>query len=113
MMLDSRSKTMKKQFALIGLVLMGFGLTAVHADGAAVYNSGCMACHSAGVAGAPKVGDKDAWTDRIAQGMDLMYEHAIVGFQGEAGYMPPKGGFAHLSDDDVKLAVDYMVEQSQ
>ena len=104
---------MKKQLTLISLVLMGFGSTAVHADGAAVYNSGCMACHSAGVAGAPKVGDKDAWTDRIAQGIDLMYEHAIVGFQGEAGYMPPKGGFAHLSDDDVKLAVDYMVEQSQ
>ena len=74
---------------------------------------GCMACHNSGVAGSPKIGDKDAWADRIAQGMDLLYEHAIVGFQGKAGYMPPKGGFAHLSDDDVKLAVDYMVEQSQ
>ena len=104
---------MKKYLALAGLAMMGFGSLAVQADGAAVYNSGCMACHNSGVAGSPKIGDKDAWTDRIAQGMDLLYEHAIVGFQGKAGYMPPKGGFAYLSDDDVKLAVDYMVEQSQ
>jgi cytochrome c5 len=51
--------------------------------------------------------------DRIAQGAEVLYEHAIVGYQGETGFMPPKGGFAHLSDDDIKLAVDYMVEQSQ
>ena len=104
---------MKKYAALAGLALMGFGSPEVQADGAAVCNSGCMACHNSGVAGSPKIGDKDAWADRIAQGMDLLYEHAIVGFQGTAGYMPPKGGFAHLSDDDVKLAVDYMVEQAQ
>ena len=104
---------MKKQLAIVSMALMSLGSAAVHADGAAVYNSGCMACHDAGVAGSPKTGDKDAWADRIAQGMDLLYEHAIVGFQGETGFMPPKGGFAHLSDDDVKLAVDYMVEQSQ
>ncbi len=104
---------MKRYVALASLLVMGFGSPVVQADGAAVYNSGCMACHNSGVAGSPKIGDKDAWADRIAQGMDLLYEHAIVGFQGKAGYMPPKGGFAHLSDDDVKLAVDYMVEQSQ
>ena len=104
---------MKRYVALASLALMGFGSPVVQADGAAVYNSGCMACHNSGVAGSPKIGEKDAWTDRIAQGMGLLYEHAIVGFQCETGYMPPKGGFAHLSDDDVKLAVDYMVEQSQ
>ena len=104
---------MKRYVALASLALIGFGSPAVQADGAAVYNSGCMACHDSGVAGSPKIGEKDVWVDRIAQGMDLLYEHAIVGFQGKAGYMPPKGGFAHLSDDDVKLAVDYMVEQSQ
>ena len=104
---------MKKFVAFASLALVGFGSPAVQADGAAVYNSGCMACHNSGVAGSPKIGDKDAWADRISQGMDLLYEHAIVGFQGKVGYMPPKGGFVHLSDDDVKLAVDYMVEQSQ
>ncbi|MDP6398211.1 MAG: c-type cytochrome [Arenicellales bacterium] len=104
---------MKKQFAVIGVALLGFASVSAHADGAAVYNSGCMACHTTGVAGSPKIGDKEAWVERIAQGMDLLYEHAIVGFQGKTGFMPPKGGFAHLSDDDVKLAVDHMVEQSQ
>ena len=94
--------------SVLGLVSLG-----VYADGAAVYNSGCMACHAAGVAGAPRVGDKEAWTDRIAQGSELLYEHAIVGFQGASGYMPPKGGFAHLSDDDVKAAVDFMVSESE
>ena len=52
---------MKKYVALAGLALMGFGSPAAQADGAAVYNSGCMACHNSGVASSPKIGDKDAW----------------------------------------------------
>ncbi len=104
---------MRKTLLISAAMSLGLAAVQVHADGAAVYNSGCMACHASGVAGAPKVGDKEAWTDRIAQGAELLYEHAIVGYQGKNGYMPPKGGFAHLSDDDVKAAVDYMVSQSQ
>jgi cytochrome c5 len=104
---------MKKRFIFISTALLGLAPMAVNADGAAIYNSGCMACHATGVAGAPKVGDPTVWVDRIAQGAEMLYEHAIVGYQGTAGFMPPKGGFAHLSDDDIKLAVDYMVEQSQ
>ncbi len=104
---------MKKHIAFISIAMLGLTPLAAQADGAAVYNSGCMACHAAGVAGAPKLGDQAGWVERIAQGPELLYEHAIVGFQGKTGYMPPKGGFAHISDDDVKLAVDYMVEQSQ
>lgn len=77
--------------------------------GKQVYDTVCMACHAAGVAGAPKFGDKAAWEPRIAQGMDLLYEHSIKGFMGAAGMMPPKGGRADLPDDDVKAAVDYMV----
>lgn len=73
----------------------------------------CGACHTAGVAGAPALGDKAAWADRIAQGIDTLYTHAIEGFQGSAGYMPAKGGNMSLSDDSVKAAVDYMVEASQ
>ena len=80
---------MKKFVALASLAVIGVGSPTVQADGAAVYNSGCMACHNSGVAGSPKIGDKDAWADRIAQGMDLLYEHAIVVFLGKAGYMPP------------------------
>jgi cytochrome c5 len=83
-------------------------------SGADVYNSACMACHTTGAAGAPVIGNVDAWTARIAQGMDVLYSHAIGGFQGASGaYMPPKGGRMDLSDNDVKAAVDYMVSQSQ
>ncbi|HZW22808.1 c-type cytochrome [Noviherbaspirillum sp.] len=82
------------------------------ADGKKVYDTACVACHGAGVAGAPKVGDKAAWTDRIKQGNDTLYTHAIKGFQGKAGMMPPKGG-SNASDDEVKAAVDYMVSASK
>ncbi|NNF16472.1 MAG: cytochrome c5 family protein [Gammaproteobacteria bacterium] len=82
-------------------------------SGEAVYQSACTACHSLGVAGAPKTGDAGQWAPRIAQGSDVLYEHAIVGYQGEAGIMPAKGGRADLTDDHVRWAVDYMVEASQ
>jgi cytochrome c5 len=72
-----------------------------------VYNASCVACHGAGIAGAPKLGDKAAWADRVKQGDALLYEHAIKGFQGKAGMMPPKGG-STASDEEVKAAVDYM-----
>jgi cytochrome c5 len=78
------------------------------ADGKRLYDSACMVCHAAGVAGAPKLGDKAAWSARIAQGNPTLYEHAIKGFQGKVGYMPPKGG-SPASDAEVKSAVDYMV----
>jgi cytochrome c5 len=77
--------------------------------GKQVYDTVCMACHAAGIAGAPKFGDKAAWDARLGQGMDVLYEHSIKGFMGAAGMMPPKGGRTDLADDDVKAAVDYMV----
>jgi cytochrome c5 len=81
--------------------------------GKAVYDSACFACHAAGVAGAPKMGDKAAWADRIKQGLDVMKGHAIKGFTGKSGVMPAKGGRADLADADVAAAVAYMVEQSK
>jgi cytochrome c5 len=75
--------------------------------GKKLYESTCQACHGAGVAGAPKFGDKAAWAPRIKQGSATLYEHAIKGFQGKAGMMPAKGG-SSASDDEVKAAVDYM-----
>jgi len=78
-----------------------------------VFNQVCTACHTAGVAGAPKAGDKAAWAPRIAQGMDLLHKHALEGFQGKAGFMPPKGGRADLSDQSIMNAVDYLVGQSK
>jgi cytochrome c5 len=80
--------------------------------GKALYNSTCVACHGAGIAGAPKFGDKAAWAPRIKQGSAVLYEHAIKGFQGKAGMMPPKGG-STASDDEVKAAVDYMANAAK
>ncbi len=75
--------------------------------GKKLYEGVCQACHAAGIAGAPKFGDKTVWADRIKQGAPTLYEHAIKGYQGKAGVMPAKGGSA-ASDDEVKAAVDYM-----
>jgi len=82
-------------------------------QGESIYKSKCIACHGAGVAGAPKLGDKAAWDARIAQGNAVLFQHAIKGFKGKTGYMPPKGGSMNLGDDDVSQAVQYMVSQVQ
>jgi len=78
-------------------------------DGKKVYDTTCMACHAAGVAGAPKTGDKAAWATRLKTGNDALYASAI---KGKAA-MPPKGGNAGLSDAEVKAAVDFMVAGSK
>lgn len=79
------------------------------AKGKQVYDGVCFACHTTGAAGAPKFGDKTAWAPRISKGTETLYEHALNGFMGEAGMMPPKGGRPDFTDDDVKAAVDYMI----
>ena len=79
------------------------------ADGKATYDSVCHVCHAAGVAGAPKFGDKAAWAPRIKQGKDTLYASALKG----KGAMPAKGGNASLSDDAVKAAVDYMANAAK
>ena len=81
--------------------------------GEEVFNMACMACHGAGVAGAPKYGDKAAWAPRIAKGMDTLHKHSLEGFQGNTGFMPPKGGRADLSDKSIINAVDYMIAGSK
>jgi len=76
--------------------------------GEAVYTKACIVCHSTGVAGAPKVGDKAAWEPRLAQGMDTLVSTALKG----KGAMPPKGGHATLSDAEIKAAIEYMLGKS-
>ncbi len=78
-----------------------------------VYNTACSTCHAQGIAGAPRTGDKSAWATRIAKGEVILYQHAIEGFQGQSGVMPPKGGRMDLSDDLIRLGVDYIVERSR
>ena len=73
--------------------------------GKATYDAVCNVCHGAGVAGAPKLGDKAAWAPRMKTGLDALHTSALKG----KGAMPPKGGNTALSDADVKAAVDYMV----
>ena len=82
-------------------------------SGEAVYNQACVACHGAGVAGAPKFGDAAAWAPRIAQGAETLTAHALQGYQGKSGFMPPKGGRTDLSDQSVITAVDYIVANSK
>jgi cytochrome c5 len=82
-------------------------------DGKKVFDTACVACHGTGVAGAPKLGDKANWSPRIAQGTNVLYDHALKGYQGKAGVMPPKGGNTALPDADVKAAVDYMAASAK
>jgi cytochrome c5 len=81
--------------------------------GERVYVSTCLTCHATGVVGAPKLGDRAAWQGRIAQGMDILVRRALEGFRGQAGVMPPKGGYRDLSEAEVADAVAYMVQRSK
>jgi len=85
-------------------------VAAIPKDGTTAYEAACQACHGAGIAGAPKVGDKAAWGPRIQQGKDTLYNHAIHGFNGKTGVMPAKGGHADWPDDLIKQAVDHIVD---
>lgn len=78
------------------------------AKGEKIYTATCLACHGAGVLGAPKFADKAAWQPRIAKGVSVLHTHAIDGFN----MMPPRGGNAGLKDDEVKAAVNYMVSKA-
>jgi cytochrome c5 len=91
----------------------GTAVAAAGDVGKKVYGNVCSMCHAAGVAGAPKPGDKADWGPRIAQGNDVLYTHAIEGFTGSKGMMPARGGSTTLSDEEVKAAVDFMVAQSK
>ena len=77
-------------------------------DGKKTYDTACMACHATGAANAPKLGDKAAWDPRIAQGMDTMMKIAING----KGAMPPRGA-STASDDELRAAVQYMVDAAK
>jgi cytochrome c5 len=82
---------------------------ASNSNGQIIYQATCAACHASGMMHAPKLGDKDAWGDLIAEGVETLTENTISG----KGSMPPKGGNPRLSNADIRAAVEYMVEQSR
>lgn len=81
--------------------------------GGRIYRKACYACHQSGLVGAPRLGDGAAWEPRIARGVAVLVEHALKGFQGDSGIMPPKGGHAYLSEDEVAAAVGHMVRAAR
>ncbi len=103
---------MKSILAVLCLALLVFSVATVSASddvGQTIYTKSCAACHDSGVMGAPKIGDKQAWAPLAAEGVDVLSQNSING----KGKMPPKGGNMKLTDDEVKAAVEYMVEKSK
>ncbi|MGD2083881.1 MAG: cytochrome c5 family protein [Chromatiales bacterium] len=101
---------MKKIVLTAAAMLMaGSATTLLAEEPEQVYKTYCQACHATGVAGAPKLGDKEAWAPRIEKGMDTLMDHAVNGFNA----MPPKGTCMGCSDEDLKATVEYMIGKSQ
>lgn len=80
--------------------------------GEKVYKSTCSICHKSGLRGAPRMGRKQDWEARLAQDKEILYDHAINGYRGKKGSMPSRGSNSKLSVDEVKAAVDYMIEHA-
>ena len=95
----------------VALFTLAFFCSAQAADGEAIYRQTCAACHDAGVAGAPKLGDAAAWQERRGKGVDAMLGLVIEGVQGYSGTMPPRGGNATASDAELRAAVEFMLRQ--
>jgi len=96
-------------FCFVMLIFSVASVTASDDIGQSVYTKSCAACHTSGVMGAPKVGDKDAWSALISEGVDTLTHNSIKG----KGKMPAKGGNMKLTDEEVKAAVAYMMEMSK
>lgn len=95
---------------LLGAIAFAVSITAqADTNGEAIYNQACMACHMTGAAGAPIRGDGSAWAERMDKGMETLYDHALNGFNA----MPARGGHMNLSDEEVQVAVDYLVEPTR
>ena len=91
--------------------LLSFNVSA-GSSGERVYNQVCFTCHNQGVFGAPKLGEISDWVDRISTGKSMLNHHAIEGYAGSRGFMPPRGGDPSLSDQEVRDAVQYMIDKS-
>lgn len=81
-------------------------------DGKRVYNQICSGCHAQGVLGAPRIGDVRDWTSRVSKGQSVLEYNAIEGYAGKTGFMPPRGGDPSLTDNEIKSAIQYMINKS-
>lgn len=96
-------------FAVAGALMAVAGMAQAERDGKTVYDTKCFACHAAGVAGAPKFGDKAAWAPRIATGIPAL----LGSVQKGKTAMPPKGTCMDCTDGELKAAVEYMVSKAK
>ena len=94
---------------LMAVLSLGMAASAMAADGKAVYEKTCVTCHGTGVANAPKLGDKAAWGPRVGTGKAAL----LASVKGGKGAMPPKGGNADLTDDDLSAAVDFLMSAAK
>jgi len=106
---DTEAGVLKRIKPVGEVTLADAGAPKGNMTGEQVYQAVCKTCHEAGVAGAPKIGDKTAWAPRIKQSVDQLYAHAIG---GTAKGMPPKGGNAELADVEVQRGAIYMTNRS-
>lgn len=95
--------------ALTAMVALALAGPARASDGPVIYRQVCAACHATGVAGAPRLGDREAWASRLRAGRPAMVNSVLRG----KGQMPPKGGNVSLTDEDVKAALDFMMEMAK
>lgn len=97
--------------ASLGLATAGIAHAAAPSEGEVPYKTACAACHDQGTAGAPRLGDRAAWAPRLKQGVDALYKVGLAGKPGTA--MVAKGGYARLTDAEVRAAVDFMVARAR
>lgn len=98
---------MKQLIRLLVLSTVCLAFQAGARDGKTVYGQTCAACHATGLAGAPTLGDKTAWTPRVANGRDILVTSVMKG----KGNMPVKAGNPSLTEKDIRAAIEYMLEQ--
>lgn len=80
--------------------------------GKATYDKFCFACHKDGIAGSPKLGDKELWGPRAEKGWETLVKHVTEGYTGDAGIMPPMGTCMDCSEEDFKNAISYMMNEA-
>lgn len=99
----------QKMMAIVLALLASANVLAADRAGEEVYKAVCATCHAAGLMNAPKFGDKAAWKPRIAQGVPVLYDHALKGIR----MMPAKGTCTACTDKEIKNGVDYMVSKAK